>query len=87
MQEHRQRSRPSKRVASEQKVQQPTYPDGLGLRKHVGGHENLAFVYDYKAAHKLTTEHLKPALAKEKLFMEVIQRANGNKVKTDTELN
>ena len=54
----------SKRVASEQKVQQ-TYPDGLGFRIHPEGDENLAFVYDYKAAHKFTVEDLKPALAKE----------------------
>ncbi|KAI1752973.1 hypothetical protein F4782DRAFT_108406 [Xylaria castorea] len=42
--------------------QQPSYPDGLGLRKRLGGDENLAFVYDYKAAHKLRVEDLKAAL-------------------------
>ncbi|KAK9318807.1 hypothetical protein V1517DRAFT_334523 [Lipomyces orientalis] len=80
-------SNPSKRVASEQEVRQPTYPDGLGIRKHPEGDENLAFVYEYKAAHKLMVEDLKPALAKEKLFIEVIQRAHGNKTKTDAELH
>ncbi|KAK9366884.1 hypothetical protein V1509DRAFT_209364 [Lipomyces kononenkoae] len=80
MKERRRRSGRSKRVASEQT---PTYPDGLGLRKHPEGDENLAFVYEYKAAHKLMVEDLKPALARENLFMEVIQRAHGNKTKTD----
>jgi hypothetical protein len=46
----------------------------------------LAFVFDYKAAHKLKVEDLKPALANEKLFMEAIQQVHGNKIKTDSEL-
>ncbi|KAI3330970.1 hypothetical protein F4824DRAFT_504620 [Ustulina deusta] len=62
IQSRRRRSRPSKRAVSKQKVQQPSYPDGLGLRKHLGGGETLAFVYDYKAAHKLRVKDLKPAL-------------------------
>ena len=62
------------------KRQQLTNPDGLGFRKHAGGDENLAFVFDYKAAHKFKVEDLKPALAKEKLFMEVIQRTNGDEM-------
>ncbi|KAJ2991487.1 hypothetical protein NUW58_g2494 [Xylaria curta] len=76
----------SKRVVSEQEVQQRTYPDVLGLRKSLGGEENLAFVYDYKAAHELTVDDLKPVLVKEELFMEVVQRFNENKTKTDDEL-
>ncbi|KAI0111479.1 hypothetical protein F4814DRAFT_356430 [Daldinia grandis] len=87
MQGRQRRSRQSKRVMSERKVQPPSYPDGLGLRKRLGGDENLAFVYDYKAAHKFRVEDLKPALVKEKLFMEVIRRVKENKTKTDPELN
>ncbi|KAI1127582.1 hypothetical protein F5Y10DRAFT_192290 [Nemania abortiva] len=55
---------------------QQSYPDGLGLRKRLGGDTNLAFVYDYKAAHKLTVEDLASALTKERLFMEVVQRVH-----------
>lgn len=62
IQGRRRRYRPSKRAVSKQKVQRPSYPDGLGLRKHLGGDETLAFVYDYKAAHKLRVKDLKPAL-------------------------
>jgi hypothetical protein len=46
----------------------------------------LAFVYGYKAAHKLAVEDLKFTLAKATLFMEVIEQVNGNKVKTDPKL-
>ncbi|KAK9233862.1 hypothetical protein V1525DRAFT_115382 [Lipomyces kononenkoae] len=70
--------------ASEQTVQ--TYPDGLGLRKHPEGDENLAFVYEYKAAHELMVEDLKPALARENLFMEVTLRARDNKTRIDAEM-
>ncbi|KAK9234762.1 hypothetical protein V1525DRAFT_391123 [Lipomyces kononenkoae] len=70
MHERRRRSGPSKRVASEQTVQRTTYPDGLGLRKHPEGDEDLAFVYEYKAARKLMVEDLKSALPG-KTFMEV----------------
>ncbi|KAI1271441.1 hypothetical protein F5Y07DRAFT_382939 [Xylaria sp. FL0933] len=87
VQERRRRSGPSKRAASEQTVQPPTYPDGLGLRKYPKGGENLAFVFDYKAAHKLTVQDLKLALVKENFFMEVIQQVNSNKTKTDAKLN
>ncbi|KAK3364897.1 hypothetical protein B0T24DRAFT_659867 [Lasiosphaeria ovina] len=41
------------------------------------GSETLAFVYDYKAAHKVAIEHLRPAVGKEQLFFEVIARVNG----------
>ena len=60
--------------------EESTYPDGLGLRKHPGGGESLAFVFGYMAAHKLKVEDLKPALAKEELFIETIQQNNGDKV-------
>ncbi|ORY67196.1 uncharacterized protein BCR38DRAFT_426345 [Pseudomassariella vexata] len=86
IQGRRRRSGPSKRVASEQKFEKPSYPDGLGIRKHLGGDLNLVFVYDYKAAHKLTVEDLKSALIKEKLFMEVVQRVNLDTTRTDPEL-
>ena len=42
-----------------------TYPNGLGLREHLGGDMKLAFIFGYKAAHKLTVEDLKLALPKE----------------------
>jgi hypothetical protein len=86
-QERRRRTGPNKRVASEQRVKPPpTKPDGAGVRTRLGGDESLAFVYDYKAAHKVALEYLKPAIAKEKLFMEVMERINSNKSRSDTEL-
>ncbi|KAL5592597.1 hypothetical protein FOBRF1_013623 [Fusarium oxysporum] len=52
--ERRRRTGPNKRVASEQRVKPPpTKPDGAGVRTRLGGDESLAFVYDYKAAHKV----------------------------------
>ncbi|KAI3317498.1 hypothetical protein HD806DRAFT_527016 [Xylariaceae sp. AK1471] len=86
MQGRRWQSGLSERVVSEQKVYQPGYPDGLDFYKHLGGDEKLAFVYYYKAAHKLRVENLKPALVKEKLFIEVIQRVNENKTKFDPQV-
>lgn len=60
-------------MASEQRVKPPpTKPDGAGVRTRLGGDESLAFVYDYKAAHKIALEYLKSAVAKEKLFMEQV---------------
>ncbi|KAK7419125.1 hypothetical protein QQZ08_010995 [Neonectria magnoliae] len=52
----------------------------------LGGDESLAFVYDYKAAHKVALEYLKPAVAREKLFMEVMERINSSKSQSDAEL-
>ncbi|KAM3547490.1 hypothetical protein ARSEF4850_009996, partial [Beauveria asiatica] len=46
-------------------------PDGGGIRKDLHGKESVAFVYDYKAAHKFSVKHLEAALAKETLFMDV----------------
>ncbi|KAK2922977.1 hypothetical protein FoTM2_017219 [Fusarium oxysporum f. sp. vasinfectum] len=57
-----------------------------GVRTRLGGDESLAFVYDYKAAHKVVLECLKPAVAKETLFMEVMERINSNKSLSDAEL-
>ncbi|KAJ0126413.1 hypothetical protein HZ326_30480, partial [Fusarium oxysporum f. sp. albedinis] len=85
--ERRRRTGPNKRVASEQRVKPPpTKPDGAGVRTRLGGDESLAFVYDYKAAHKVALERLKPAVAKETLFMEVMERINSNKSLSDAEL-
>ncbi|KAH6961656.1 hypothetical protein BKA56DRAFT_181919 [Ilyonectria sp. MPI-CAGE-AT-0026] len=86
--ERRRRTGPNKRVASEQRVKPPpTKPDGAGVRMCPGGDESLAFVYDYKAAHKVALEYLKPAVAKETLFMEVMERINSNKSLSDSELH
>ncbi|PGH20338.1 hypothetical protein AJ80_03606 [Polytolypa hystricis UAMH7299] len=86
-QERRRRTGPNKRVASEQRVKPPpTKPDGLGVRTCPGGDESLAFVYDYKAAHKFAVEYLKLALANEELFIEVIQRLNSGKSSNGKEL-
>ncbi|KAM6527494.1 hypothetical protein FSOLCH5_003564 [Fusarium solani] len=86
-QERRRRTGPNKRVASEQRVKPPpTKPDGAGVCTRLGGDESLAFVYDYKAAHKVALEYLKLAVAKEKLFMEVIERANSSRSRSDAEL-
>jgi len=57
-----------------------------GLREHLEGKEDLAFVFDYEAAHKLAAQDLRGALAKENLFLEAVQRANSNKTETDAEL-
>ncbi len=83
----RRRSGPSKRPAPERKVMPPpTVPDGLGFRTHLDGFEDLAFVFDYKAAHKLAVENLKLALVKEKLFMEVIKQRRSAKMPIDKAL-
>ncbi|KAL6359116.1 hypothetical protein LRP88_09316 [Fusarium phalaenopsidis] len=85
--ERRRWTGPNKRVASEQRVKPPpTKPDGAGVCTRLGGDESLAFVYDYKAAHKVALEYLKLAVAKEKLFMEVIERANSSRSRSDAEL-
>ncbi|KAI8691492.1 hypothetical protein NCS56_00142100 [Fusarium sp. Ph1] len=84
--ERRRRTGPNKRVASEQRVKPPpTRPDGAGVCTRLGGDESLAFVYDYKAAHKVASEYLKPAVANEKLFMEVIGRANSSRSRSGAE--
>ncbi|KAK8038361.1 metalloprotease-like protein [Apiospora phragmitis] len=86
--ERRPRTGPNKRAASEQRVKpRPTNPDGAGLRTRPGGDESVAFVYDYKAAHKVSVEHVKLAVAKETLFIEVVEQINSNKSKTGTELD
>jgi hypothetical protein len=85
-QERRRRTRPSKRVASEQRVKlSPTRPDGWGVRTHPGGDESHAFVYDYKAAHKIAAGSVKSAVSKETLFLEVMLRVNSSKTQNDVE--
>ncbi|PNY21914.1 Uncharacterized protein TCAP_07188 [Tolypocladium capitatum] len=83
----RQRTGTSKRTPSAQGVTNPLLrPDGWGIRTRLDGDDNLAFVYDYKAAHKFALEHLKAAVAKEKLFMEVIELTNSDEYKKGTDL-
>ena len=82
---NRRQSRPRKGVATEYEVK-GTFPDGLGFRVRQGEKENLAFVFNYKAAHKLAVQNLQPALANDRLFMDVIQRVNGSKLPTDSKL-
>ncbi|KAJ4200320.1 hypothetical protein NW759_015897 [Fusarium solani] len=85
--ERRRRTGPNKRVASKQRVKPPpTKPDRASVRTRLGGDKSLAFVYDYKAAHKVALEYLKPAVANEKLFMEVIERANSSRSRSGAEL-
>lgn len=86
-QERRSQTGPNKRVATEQRVKTPpTNPDGWGVRTRLSGDESHAFVFDYKAAHKIDTESVKSAVSKETLFMEVIQRMNSNKYQSDDKL-
>ncbi|KAI1745929.1 hypothetical protein F4680DRAFT_463340 [Xylaria scruposa] len=82
-------SQKDKRKSRKRKIESKepgTIPDGLGFIKPEGGAKTLAFVYDYKAALKLKDEDLKIALNNEKLFMEVIEQINGNKLSTDTQI-
>lgn len=79
-QERRRRTGPSKQMATEQRVKPSfTKPDGWGVRTDPGGDERLAFVFDYKAAHKFPAGSVKSAVAKERLFMEVMQRICSDK--------
>ncbi|KAF5023364.1 hypothetical protein F66182_4567 [Fusarium sp. NRRL 66182] len=61
-------------------------PDGGGIRTRLDGNENLAFVFDYKAVHKIAAGQVKATVAKEMLFMEVIQRMNSNKLANEKQL-
>lgn len=78
---------PSERAASEPRANpRPTNPDGVGVRTRPGGDESVAFVYDYTAAHNVPLKHVKLAIAKETLFMEVIEQMNSTKSRTGAEL-
>ncbi|OAA34466.1 hypothetical protein NOR_08476 [Metarhizium rileyi] len=46
-------------------------PDGGGIKEDLDGKTSVAFVYDYKAAHKFSAKHLKAALTKETLLVDV----------------
>ena len=86
-QEHPRQSEPNKRAAFDPEVEtSEAYSDGYGVRTYSEGSKYSAFVYDYKAAHELTTQDLNQALVKEKLFMEVIERICSSKVTSDKEL-
>ncbi|KJZ68727.1 hypothetical protein HIM_11879 [Hirsutella minnesotensis 3608] len=86
-QERRRRTGTTPRIASTREVKPPPMkPDGGGIRTHLDGDESMAFVYDFKAAHKFAAAYLKATLAKEKLFVEVIARDNSNKYKSDAKL-
>ncbi|KAM4063335.1 ATP-dependent DNA helicase PIF1 [Hirsutella rhossiliensis] len=80
--ERQERRRPAgttMRIASTREFQPPPVkPDG--------GAYSMAFVYDFKAAHKFAAAYLKATLAKEKLFSEVIARYNSNKYKSNAKL-
>ncbi|XP_044723726.1 metalloprotease-like protein [Hirsutella rhossiliensis] len=88
--ERQERRRPAgttMRIASTREFQPPPMkPDGGGIRTHLDGDESMAFVYDFKAAHKFAAAYLKATLAKEKLFSEVIARYNSNKYKSNIKL-
>ncbi|XP_044715987.1 Peptidase S28 [Hirsutella rhossiliensis] len=88
--ERQERRRPAgttMRIASTREFQPPPVkPDGGGIRTHLDGDESMAFVYDFKAAHKFAAAYLKATLAKEKLFSEVIARYNSNKYKSNAKL-
>lgn len=58
-------------------------PGGVGRRTRIGGDTNVAFVFDYKAAHKITVGHVRQAVARETLFMEVVRRINSSKTSSD----
>jgi len=84
-QERRRRTGPSKRVASEKRFKRPsTNPDGWGVRTYPGGDESPAFVFDYKAAHKIAAGAVKSAVEKEKLFMEVMRRVCSDEAENDS---
>ncbi|KFA79380.1 hypothetical protein S40288_10402, partial [Stachybotrys chartarum IBT 40288] len=83
--QRRVRTGPNKRVASEQRVKpSPMVPDEYTYRIRADG-QTLALVSDYKAAHKVAAAHVKQAVAKETLFMEVVEQINSNKSKTGAE--
>ena len=75
----RRQSRPRKGIAAEYEVK-GSVPEGLDFRVQQGGKENLAFVFNYKAAHKFAVQNLQLALANDRLFMDVMQRVNGNRL-------
>ncbi|OAA42628.1 hypothetical protein NOR_04759 [Metarhizium rileyi] len=78
--EQRRRTGSSKRMATKQRVKPSlTKPDGWGVRVHADGGESHAFVFDYEAAYKIPAASVDSIVAKERLFMEVMQRICSNK--------
>ena len=57
-------------------------PDGFGFRRD-SQEGSLAFVYEYKAAHKVAFKNLKLVLANDKLFVEAAQRTRDQAISTD----
>lgn len=74
------RYKPSPRVAVEPKE---INPDRRCLREDIKGNCAIAFVVEYKAAHKLQANHIRRSLSKD-LFTNVIKRCNSNKSSTDS---
>lgn len=58
-------------------------PDGLGMRTDLNGNESVAFVFDYKATHRIPMEFLAAALGKETLFTESLEWIRANKNSTE----
>lgn len=82
----RRRTGSSKWAASESRGKPPpTRPDGWGVRTHLNKDESRAFVYDYKAAHKIAAGSVRSAVSKETLFMEVVLRVNSSRTQNDGE--
>ncbi|PHH59146.1 hypothetical protein CDD81_3691 [Ophiocordyceps australis] len=61
-------------------------PDGWGIRVELNNEHSVAFVYDFKAAHKFSVKYVKAALTNEQLFMKVTQLVNSDKYSTDDDL-
>jgi exonuclease VII small subunit len=74
------RYKPSPGVAVEPKE---INPDRRCLREDIKGNRAIAFVVEYKAAHKLQANHIRRSLSKD-LFTNVIKRCNSNKSSTDS---
>ncbi|KAI0860681.1 hypothetical protein F4860DRAFT_193211 [Xylaria cubensis] len=62
-------------------------PDFKAWSTRPSGGQMLAFVCDYKAAHKLNADNLKSVLANETLFMDVLNQLGWNNFSTDSKLN
>ncbi|CAP62126.1 uncharacterized protein PODANS_5_10 [Podospora anserina S mat+] len=85
--ERRQQAGPNKRPTSKRKyICSNRQPDGVGIRMQPGGGQTHAFIYDYKAAHKVAIEYIRSATAKEHLFHEVVARINDDKLSRDEEV-
>ncbi|KAK3933956.1 hypothetical protein QBC46DRAFT_400895 [Diplogelasinospora grovesii] len=79
------RSSPTKRIASGEKA--IINPDRRCIREDLNGDRTIAFVFEYKAAHKIQVEDLRQSLGKEDLFTEVIRRVASTKSSNDPDQN